>query len=91
MNIQFLGAARQVTGSKYFLETDDRRILVDCGLYQERAFLERNWEPFPVRPESIDLVLLTHAHLDHCGYLPRLIADGFKGRVLSTAATAELA
>ena len=91
MNIQFLGASRQVTGAKYLLETDDRRILVDCGLYQERAFLNRNWEMFPVLPESIDVVLLTHAHLDHCGYLPRLVADGFKGRVLATAATAELA
>jgi len=91
MNIRFLGADRQVTGSKYLLQTADRRILVDCGLYQERAYLDRNWDPFPVSPESIDLVLLTHAHLDHCGYLPRLIADGFKGRVLATAATAELA
>jgi metallo-beta-lactamase family protein len=91
MKIQFLGADRQVTGSKYLLETDDRRILVDCGLYQEREFLERNWESFPVPPDSLDLILLTHAHLDHCGYIPRLAADGFKGRVLATAATAELA
>jgi metallo-beta-lactamase family protein len=91
MKIQFLGADRQVTGSKYLLETDDRRILVDCGLYQEREFLERNWESFPVPPDSLDLILLTHAHLDHCGYIPRLAADGFKGRVLATAATVELA
>jgi metallo-beta-lactamase family protein len=91
MKIQFLGADRQVTGSKYYLETDDRHLLVDCGLYQERAFLDRNWEAFPVRPEEIDVLLLTHAHLDHCGYIPRLVADGFNGRILSTAATAELA
>ncbi|MCX6565277.1 MAG: MBL fold metallo-hydrolase [Candidatus Aminicenantes bacterium] len=91
MKIRFIGADRQVTGSKYFFETDDRRLLVDCGLYQERAFLDRNWKAFPVRPEEIDLMLLTHAHLDHCGYIPRLVADGFKGRILATAATAELA
>ncbi len=91
MRLQFLGAARQVTGSKYYLESEDRRLLVDCGLYQERAFLNRNWEPFPVAPEEIDTLLLTHAHLDHCGYIPRLVADGFKGRVLATAPTTELA
>ena len=91
MRLQFLGAARQVTGSKYYLESEDRRLLVDCGLHQERAFLHRNWEPFPVAPEEIDTLLLTHAHLDHCGYIPRLVADGFKGRVLATAPTTELA
>jgi metallo-beta-lactamase family protein len=91
MKIRFLGAARQVTGSKYLLETDDRRLLVDCGLYQERPYLDRNWDRFPVPPEDIDAILLTHAHLDHCGYIPRLVADGFKGRILATAPTAELA
>jgi len=91
MKIQFFGAARQVTGSKYGLESDGRLFLVDCGLYQERAFLNRNWAPFPVEPGEIDTLLLTHAHLDHCGYIPRLVADGFKGRVLTTAPTAELA
>jgi len=91
MNIRFLGAARQVTGSKFALETGDRRFLVDCGLYQERAHLHRNWDRFPVPPAEIDSILLTHAHLDHCGYIPRLAADGFKGRILATPPTMELA
>ncbi|MBN1938876.1 MAG: MBL fold metallo-hydrolase [Candidatus Aminicenantes bacterium] len=91
MNIRFLGASRQVTGSKFLLETDDRLLLVDCGLYQERALLHRNWDRFPVPPGDIEAVLLTHAHLDHCGYIPRLAADGFKGRILATAPTVELA
>ncbi len=91
MKIRFLGASRQVTGSKFLLETDGRLLLVDCGLYQERAFQSRNWDRFPVPPGDIDSILLTHAHLDHCGYIPRLAADGFKGRILATAPTAELA
>ena len=64
--LTFLGAARTVTGSKYLLETGEARILVDCGLYQERKLKDRNWEPFCVPPGSIDTVLLTHAHVDHC-------------------------
>ena len=91
MKIFFWGAARQVTGSKILLEADGRRVLVDCGLYQERPYIDRNWAPFPIPPDEIDALLLTHAHLDHCGYIPRLVADGFKGRILATAATAELA
>ncbi len=90
MKLAFFGAARQVTGSSYFVETNGRRILVDCGLYQERSFLERNWDPFPVRPEDIDVLLLTHAHLDHSGLIPRLVRDGFSGTILTTAATADL-
>src|SRR5271165_5053055 len=90
MKLQFLGAARQVTGSKYLLETDGARILVDCGMYQERHFLERNWSDLPVRPRDIDVVLLTHAHIDHCGLLPKLVADGFHGKVLATAPTCKL-
>ena len=89
--IIFLGAAQNVTGSRYLLERGDLRILVDCGLYQERDFRKRNWDPFPVPPDSIDAVLLTHAHLDHCGYLPRLIKNGFRGRVYCTRATREIA
>jgi len=89
--LRILGAARNVTGSRYLVETGSRgggqRILVDCGLFQERKLRERNWEPFAVEPSSIDAVLLTHAHLDHCGYLPRLVADGFRGRIYGTAAT----
>jgi len=91
MKLQFLGAAQNVTGSRHLLEVNGTRILVDCGLYQERQFRDRNWEPFTVPPESIDAVLLTHAHLDHCGLLPKLVKDGFKGRIYCTSATAEIA
>ncbi len=89
--LRFLGAARNVTGSRHLLEVDGTRILVDCGLYQERQFASRNWDPFDVPPASIDAVLLTHAHLDHCGLLPKLVKEGFRGRVYCTAATAEIA
>jgi len=89
--LTFLGAAGTVTGSKYLLEADGRRVLVDCGLFQGLKELRlRNWEPFPVPPESIDAVVLTHAHLDHVGFLPRLVAAGFRGPVFSTAGTADL-
>ena len=91
IKLTFLGAAENVTGSRYLLETDKARVLVDCGLYQERDLKARNWAPFPVPPPSLDAVLLTHAHLDHCGYLPRLVRDGFKGNVVGTAATGEIA
>jgi metallo-beta-lactamase family protein len=87
-----LGAARTVTGSKHLLDVDGRRLLVDCGMFQGlRELRERNWQPLPVRPDSLDAVVLTHAHLDHCGLLPRLVAQGFKGRIFCTPATAELA
>jgi metallo-beta-lactamase family protein len=89
--LTFLGAAENVTGSRYLLECGGGRVLIDCGLYQEREFLPRNWEPFPVPPASIGTVLLTHAHVDHCGYLPRLVRDGFRGRIVSTPVTAEIA
>src|SRR5688572_27503109 len=86
------GAARTVTGSKHLLETGSARVLVDCGLFQGMKQLrERNWHEFPVRADSIDVVVLTHAHLDHCGYLPRLVGQGFRGRVFCTAGTADLA
>jgi len=89
-SIRFLGAAQNVTGSCYLVEHQDRRVLVDCGLYQERKFRERNWAPFAVQPGSIDAVLLTHAHLDHCGLLPRLVREGFSGPIFCTAATAAI-
>lgn len=90
--LTFLGAARTVTGSKYLLEDNDHRLLVDCGLFQGLKELRlRNWHPIPVRADSITSVVLTHAHLDHCGFLPRLVAQGFKGRVFCTPATSELA
>ena len=92
MTLQFLGAARTVTGSKHLLQVGHVRVLVDCGLFQGlKALRERNWEPFPVPASSVDVVVLTHAHLDHCGYLPRLVAQGFTGRVFCTGGTAELA
>ncbi len=91
MNLRFLVAAQNVTGSRHLLEANGTRLLVDCGLYQERQFQARNWEPFVVPPESINAVFLTHAHLDHCGLLPKLVRDGFKGRIYCTQATAEIA
>ena len=81
-----------MTGSKHLLETGGHRILVDCGLFQGlKTLRERNWQALPVRAETIDVVVLTHAHLDHCGYLPRLVAQGFRGRIFCTAGTADLA
>lgn len=91
ITLTFLGAARNVTGSRYLLDANGSRILVDCGLYQEREFQARNWDPFPVPPDSVDAVLLTHAHLDHSGLLPKLVREGFRGRIYCTAATAEIA
>jgi metallo-beta-lactamase family protein len=88
--LKFLGATENVTGSRYLLETDGHRLLVDCGIHQERELRSRDWNPFPVPPSSIDAVLITHAHLDHCGFLPRLARDGFKGPVYCTPATAEI-
>ncbi|RWB96376.1 MAG: MBL fold metallo-hydrolase [Mesorhizobium sp.] len=90
-SLRFLGAAGTVTGSRYLLEADGHRILVDCGLFQGyKQLRDRNRAPFPVPPESIETVLLTHAHLDHSGYIPALMRDGFRGRVVCTPATAEL-
>jgi len=90
-SLRFLGAAGTVTGSRYLLEIGRRRILVDCGLFQGfKQLRARNRKPFPVRPSTIDTVLLTHAHLDHSGYLPALIRAGYRGRVICTSATAEL-
>ena len=91
IKLQFLGAAQNVTGSRHLLEANGTKILIDCGFYQERQFRERNWEPFAIPPENIDAVLLTHAHLDHCGLLPRLVKEGFKGNIYCTEATADIA
>ncbi len=89
--LQFLGATRNVTGSCYCLRHHGRNWLIDCGLYQERDFRERNWNPFPLPPERIEAVLLTHAHVDHCGLLPRLVNRGFSGPIYCTEATADIA
>jgi metallo-beta-lactamase family protein len=90
MRIRFLGASKNVTGSRCLVEAGNQRVLVDCGIHQERQHRERDFEPFPVPPDSIDAVLLTHAHLDHCGYLPKLVREGFSGPVFCTAASAEV-
>ena len=92
VSLTFLGAAQTVTGSKHLLEVDGKRVLIDAGLFQgEKSLRERNWSPLPVPAPSLDAVVLTHAHLDHCGYLPKLIAEGYKGRVYCTSGTAALA
>ncbi len=89
--LTFLGAAGTVTGSRFLLERGDWRLLVDCGLYQgERQWRRKNWDPFPVSPETVDGVVLTHCHLDHCGYLPVLVRDGYRGSIWMTEGTAAL-
>lgn len=91
MQLLFHGANRQVTGSSTLLEHDGRRVLVDCGLFQERKFQSRNWDGFDHDPASIDLMLLTHGHLDHCGLIPKLVREGFRGRILTTQPSVALA
>ncbi|HLG29455.1 MAG TPA: MBL fold metallo-hydrolase [Candidatus Brocadiales bacterium] len=82
LEIAFLGATGTVTGSKYLLTIGSKKILVDCGLFQGFKQLRlRNWAPLPVDPTKIDAVILTHAHLDHSGYLPLLVKEGFAGKV----------
>lgn len=90
IKLTFLGAAQSVTGSCYLVETENFKFLVDCGMYQEREFRGRNWEPFPIPPSTIDCALLTHAHLDHCGLIPKLVRDGFRGPIYCLAATSEI-
>ncbi|MBC5783158.1 MBL fold metallo-hydrolase [Ramlibacter sp. USB13] len=91
MQIQFLGATGTVTGSKYLLRHGGSTVLVDCGLFQGWKQLRlRNWEPLPVRADEISSVVLTHAHIDHSGYLPLLVKQGFRGRIFCSAATRDL-
>jgi metallo-beta-lactamase family protein len=91
MKLTFLGAAGTVTGSRYLLEDAGKRYLVDCGLFQGLKDLRlRNWDDFPVPPASISAILLTHAHIDHSGYIPKLVKDGFRGPVYCSAATFDL-
>ncbi|MGA7539470.1 MAG: MBL fold metallo-hydrolase [Steroidobacteraceae bacterium] len=91
MRVTFLGAAGAVTGSKYLVELGARRLLIDCGLFQGlKRLRERNWQPLPFDPRSLDAVLLTHAHIDHSGYLPVLVREGYRGTVYCTEATRRL-
>lgn len=91
MRLRFLGANRQVTGSKYVLQVNDKRIMVDCGMFQEREFTSRNWEPFPLSASSIDKLLLTHVHVDHSALIPKFVHDGFAAPILATQPTIDLA
>lgn len=91
VSLTFLGAARTVTGSKYLLDTGAAKVLIDCGLFQGlKELRDRNWQDPPFKPSDLAAVVLTHAHLDHCGYLPRLVRQGFGGRVYCTAGTRDL-
>lgn len=91
VRVKFLGAAESVTGSRYLLDVGDFRFLFDCGLFQGLKDLRlRNWEPFPVDPATIQCVVISHAHIDHIGYLPKLVKEGFQGSVYCTHPTADL-
>ncbi|MEX0289182.1 MAG: MBL fold metallo-hydrolase RNA specificity domain-containing protein, partial [Flavobacteriaceae bacterium] len=88
LKIHFLGAAGTVTGSKFYLDTPEAKIMIDCGMFQGlKELRELNWNPLPINTNEIDFVLLTHGHLDHTGYLPRLVREGFKGKIIGTAPT----
>ena len=90
-SITFLGAAQTVTGSKYLLDTGRSKVLIDAGIFQGlKELRERNWQNLPIAASDIDAIVLTHAHLDHCGYLPRIVSQGFRGRVFCTAGTKDL-
>jgi metallo-beta-lactamase family protein len=91
VSVSFLGAARNVTGSRHLLDVFGQRVLVDAGLYQERQNASHNWEPFDVEPSELEAILLTHAHIDHAGWLPRLVRSGYRGLVHCSKATAEVA
>ena len=91
MRVTFLGATRTVTGSRYLIESDRKSILVDCGLFQGDSELrQRNWQAAPFNPAALDAILLTHAHIDHSGAIPRLVHNGFKGPIYCSEATADL-
>ena len=90
--IHFYGGAGSVTGSNFLLESDDFKVLVDCGLFQGCDFCnEENWKPFPYEPASIPTLVVTHAHIDHVGRIPLLVKRGFRGKIISTKATRDIA
>lgn len=90
-SLQFIGAAGTVTGSKYLLRSGDQKILVDCGMFQGLKSLRlQNWDGFPIPPSEVDAIILTHAHIDHSGYIPRFIKNGFRGKIYCTPATRDL-
>jgi metallo-beta-lactamase family protein len=91
MKLRFMGANRQVTGSRYCLDVGDQRVMIDCGMFQERDFVKRNWDECPIDVRSVDALILTHAHIDHSGMIPRLVRQGFRGKIYLTSATNELA
>jgi metallo-beta-lactamase family protein len=91
MHLTFLGANRQVTGSRYCLEANGNRVLIDCGLVQERKFLERNWKQCAIDPNSFNALLVTHAHIDHIGLIPKFVKDGFDSPIYATHPTVALA
>jgi metallo-beta-lactamase family protein len=90
VKLQFLGATGQVTGSQYYLEADGAHLLVDCGMFQERAYTARNWGPSSLRLREVDALLLTHAHVDHCGLAPKLVHEGLRCPIFATSASADL-
>src|SRR4051812_39844279 len=91
LSLQFLGGVGTVTGSKYLLTYDNQRVLIDCGLFQGVKDLRlQNWAPLPLDPKQIDAVILTHAHLDHTGYLPVLVKSGYRQPIFCTAPTRDL-
>jgi len=91
LKLHFLGANKQVTGSRYLLEAAGLRIMIDCGMFQERKFQSRNYEPPPVDLNSVDHLLLTHAHLDHCGLIPKMVKHGFNSPIITVDPSADLA
>ena len=91
VSVKFLGATGTVTGSRFLLNIGEFRVLFDCGLFQGlKELRQRNWEEFPVDPATIDAVVISHAHIDHTGYLPKLVKEGFSGPIYCTKPTADL-
>ncbi len=90
MKLSFLGANRQVTGSRHCLEASGVKIMIDCGMVQEREHLKRNWSVCPIAPQEFHAVLLTHVHIDHSGLIPKLVRDGFKGAIYATRPSVDL-